>query len=131
VKPVDTKEFEAVRRSMLLAFGRMTSRAARGFIIDLQNAIEDAGLDPTTVKWRGGDDALFTATGYFGETPSAWAALMLVALDDLAYADGGIATVDVSSDSVRVQFATWAPTIGLATVRMDAQPRSPGVIHAR
>lgn len=107
---------------MLRAFGRMTSGDAEGFIIDLQNAVEDAGLDPTPVKWHDGDDALFTATGQFHETPSAWAALMLVTLDDLAYRDGGIATVDVSSDSVRVQFATWAPTIGLATVRIDASP---------
>lgn len=131
MKPVDTEQFEAVRRSMLRAFGRMTSGNAKGFIIDLQNAIEDAGLDPTTVKWRGGDDALFTATGQFDKTPSARAAFKLVTLDDLAYRDGGIATIDVSSDSVRVQFATWAPTIGLATVRIDARPKSPGVIDAR
>lgn len=121
MKPVNAEQFETVRRSMLRNLGRMTSGNAQGFIIDLSNALEKAGLDPTTAKWRGGDDGLFTATGRFDDTPSDWSALMLVALDDLAYVDGCIATVDVSSDSVRVQFATWAPTIGLATVRIDAQ----------
>lgn len=121
MKPVNAEQFESVRRSMLRNVGRMTSENAQGFIIDLANALEEAGLDPASAKWRGGDDGLFTATGRFDGAPSDWSALMLVALDDLAYVDGCVATVDVSSDAVRVQFATWAPEIGLATVRIDAQ----------
>lgn len=128
MEPVDAEQFESVRRSMLRTYGRMTYDNAQGFIIDLQNAIEDAGLDPTTAAWRGGEDALFIATGQFDEAPSDWSALMLAMLDVLAYRHGRIATVEVSSDAVRVLFATWAPKIGLATVQIDAVPKPPGDI---
>jgi hypothetical protein len=126
---LDVRQFEAIRRSMLRSFGRMSSRDAKGFIIDLDRALEGAGLGGLTVKWRGGDDGLFTATGQFDGDPAAWPARMLAALEDLGYEDSA-ATVDVSSGAVHISFATWAPEIGLATVRIDAQP-SAGDIRAR
>lgn len=120
METMDTREFETVRRSMLARFGRISSNTAHGLIIDLQLALERAGLARPKIKWRGGDDGLFTATGEFDGQPEEWATKALAALDyDLLYEDG-VVTLDVSPATVHITVATWAPDLGLATVQIDA-----------
>jgi hypothetical protein len=121
MKMMDARQFEAVRGSMLHRLGRISSSTAQGLIIDLQMAVERAGLIAAKVKWRGGDDGMFTATGQFDGEPSQWATGALAALDrDLLY-DDGAATIDLSSAGVHISLATWAPDLGLATVQIDAK----------
>jgi hypothetical protein len=77
MRVLDAGEFESTRRSGLRSFGRVSSRTAKGFIIELGQPLESAGLGETTVKWRGGDDGLFTVTGRFDGEPGGWTALVL------------------------------------------------------
>lgn len=122
---IDEPQFEAARRSMLRQVGRMTSQNAEGFVIDLDYALEgDAGLEDVSIKWRGGDDGLFTAAGRFAGDAATAATRLLAALDDVAYGvDQAIATSSVTDGRVLVSFATWSPGIGLATVRIEALER--------
>lgn len=129
MKLLDAREFEIVRKSMLRRYGRMSSRSAHGFMIDLDEAFDRAGLIKPKRKWRGDDDGLFTATGMFEGKPADWAKVALAHLEDMmAYGDDVAATIDVSPRAVRISLATWAATIGLATVRIDARRADPGDI---
>ncbi|MEX1171666.1 MAG: hypothetical protein WEG56_03530 [Chloroflexota bacterium] len=123
---IDEPQFEVVRRSMLRQLGRMSSQNAKGFVIELDYVLEgDAGLADVSIKWRGGDDGLFTAAGQFAGDAASAATRLLAALIDVAYAvDQAIATSSVTDDRVLVSFATWSPGIGVATVRIEAHSRS-------
>jgi hypothetical protein len=72
MKLLDARQFETVRKSMLRDFDRISSNSAHGFIINLREALERAGLIKSKVKWRGGDDGLFSATGLFAGEPTDW-----------------------------------------------------------
>lgn len=119
METMNARQFETVRRSMLDRFGRISSNTADGLIVDLQLALERAGLAKPKIKWRGGDDGLFTATGQFEGEPVEWATKALAALDYELYVDG-VATLDMSPATVHISVATWAPDLGLATVQIDA-----------
>ena len=88
VQTVGAAEFEKLREAMLQRYLRITSRSADGFIIDLGNALEKAGLDKVKVRWRGGEDGLFTATGEFEGNVENALAVVLGELDDVAYQRG-------------------------------------------
>ena len=118
---------------MLRRFGRMTSDDARGFVIDLDAALERAGLTRARVTWRGGDDGLFTVNAQASGPAEGAVLALLDELDDVAYGgDACGATVTVAAGGAHVHFATWSPRIGLATVRIDVtDDRSTGDIAAR
>jgi hypothetical protein len=129
MKLMDARQFEILRKSMLRDFGRISSGDAHGFIIDLDVALERSGLKKPAIKWRGGDDGLFTATGKFEGQPTDSATLALEHLDDtVAYGDDVAVTLDVSPDAVHISLATWTPVIGLATIRIDVQRADSGDI---
>ena len=132
MQTVDAARFETVRRSMLRQFGRISSRNAHGFIINLQVALDRAGMIKPEIKWRGGDDGLFTAAGQFEGEPKDWASVALAELDDeLTYEGAGVVSVDMSSAQVQISFATWDSEIGLATVRIDALRLTPADVAGR
>ena len=127
MKMTNAREFETERKLALARLGRISSSTAHGFIIDLQLALDRAGLTHSTIKWRGGEDGLFTATGRFDGESSEWATKALAALDYELY-DDGVATVELSPAAVHISAATWAPELGLATVLIDAEPVTPADI---
>jgi hypothetical protein len=106
---------------MLRAFGRLSSRGAKGFILELDSALENqAGLDALRIAWRGGDDALFAATGRFAGSADEAAQQVLAALDYVAFDPAQtVATVSIGGANVHVSFACWDADIGLATVQLD------------
>jgi hypothetical protein len=119
VRTVDATELEARRRSLLAELGRIRSSDAKGFLVDLNHFLEEAGLTNVKARWRGDDPCAFTATGEFqGDSADVEAGLLIALGDDVAY-DEAIAAVTTSSDGVHVSFLTWATELGVASVCID------------
>jgi hypothetical protein len=121
VKLVDEVAFAEIRRVALKAVGRITSSNAEGFIIDLDYALENAGILDLKLRWRGDDDCGFTALGRSKDDPEVTARRIVAVLaDKVTYGDGhDAAAVTSSAERVRVSFLTWTADIGVAIVCID------------
>jgi hypothetical protein len=130
MKPVDAPEFAALRRKVLRHYGRIRSADARGFLIDLDQALEKSGLSKVKARWRGDPDWGFTATAEYPGTPEeAISSVLSCLIDDVAYSDVEPATpfasasIDRVGPTIQVLFVTWHPDIGAASVRVDLTRR--------
>ena len=113
--------FDETRRIALKAVGRITSSNAKGFLLDLDHALDGAGILGLKVRWRGDEDCGFTVEGRFAGDPDVTARDIVAALaENVSYGDGrDAATVRTSADSVQVSFHTWNADTGMATVCIE------------
>lgn len=121
MKLVDEVAFAETRRMALKEQGGVTPSNAEGFLLDLDYALEGAGLLDLKVSGGGGDDCGFTAVGQFAGNPEETAREIVALLaEKVTYGDGReAATVSSSAGHLRVSFLTWAPEIGVATVCIE------------